>query len=177
MPALQEGEEVVKIVRRHWWVVLSESLFVSVLAVVPIFFYEVASIFLARFNYVVENQAALFLFFYFLWLLILWMVFFLVWTNYYLDIWVITNRRMIDIEQKGLFHREISTLRLDRIQDVTVEVKGILGTFFKFGNIIVQTAGEHKAFIIRDASHPEGVKETIMNEYNRALDKSGLISK
>jgi len=170
MPPLEPGEVVIRTVRRHWWVVLSETFFIIVLAGMPIFFYEAIIIFLGRLGYVVESHGSIFLFIYSLWLLLLWMAFFLVWTNYYLDVWVITDRQMIDIEQKGLFHREISTFRLDRIQDVTVQVHGILGTFFKFGNIIVQTASEHKAFTIRDAHFPEDVKRTILERYNKVRD-------
>jgi uncharacterized membrane protein YdbT with pleckstrin-like domain len=173
---LEEGEAIIATVRRHWWVLLSEAFFITVLAIAPIFFYEGITLLLSRGSLVVESTLALFTFFYSLWLLCLWMTFFLIWTNYYLDVWVITDRQMIDVEQKGLFNREISNLRLDRIQDITIQVKGLLGTLFKFGNVIVQTAGEHKAFIIRDAHYPENVKQVILSHSNKMLDsdqKSG----
>ncbi len=167
---LEEGEIIIATVRRHWWVLLSESFFIVILAAMPIFFYEALTLLLLRGSFEVESIIALFTFFYSLWLLSLWMTFFLIWTNYYLDVWVITNKQMIDVEQKGLFNREISNLRLDRIQDITIQVNGILGTFFKFGNVIVQTAGEHKAFIIKDAHYPENVKEIILSHSNKILD-------
>ncbi len=167
---LDPDEKIVATVRRHWWVLVSESFFIIVLAGAPIFFYEAVTLVLLRFNLNLNDPFILFSFFYSLWLLCLWVVSFLIWTNYYLDVWVITNKQMIDVEQKGLFNREISNLRLDRIQDITVQIKGVLGTMMKFGNIIVQTAGEHKAFTILDAHHPERVKELILSSANLMLD-------
>jgi len=167
---LQPNEHIIATVRRHWWVMLSETLFIVVLAAAPVFFYEGLMIVFSQSSIETGDTLALFTFVYSLWLLCLWMAFFLIWTNYYLDVWVITDKQMIDVEQKGLFNREISNLRLDRIQDVTIQVKGVLGTVFKFGNIIVQTAGDHKAFIIKDAHHPENVKSLILAQLDQVLD-------
>ena len=56
--------------------------------------------------------------------------FFRAWLDYYLDIWVITDERIVNIEQKGLFSREISTQQLYRIQDVTaLKSKALLPLF------------------------------------------------
>src|SRR3989344_2139353 len=151
MPPLEDGEEVLLIVRRHWWVVLAETFFVVVLAAIPIFIYEgiyAISVFQSS-EFIVDDFKAFFTFCYSLWLLCLWMVFFLIWTDYFLDVWIVTNKRIIDIEQKRLFHREVSTLSIYRIQDLTVETKGIVATFLKFGNVIVQTAEFQKGEIGR----------------------------
>lgn len=63
------------------------------------------------------------------------------WLDYYLDVWIITTQRIIDIEQRGLFNREISEISLERVQNVTVEIPGFLATVLKFGNLKIQTAG------------------------------------
>jgi hypothetical protein len=60
----------------------------------------------------------LFAFFFILWVLTLWIFFFLDWTKYYLDVWYVTQKRIIIIDQKALFDREISNVRFDKIQDV-----------------------------------------------------------
>ena len=66
--------------------------------------------------------------------------------DFYLDVWIITNKRIINIEQMGLFARIISEQKLSRVQDVTSEVKGILETIFGFGHVFIQTAGEEQRF-------------------------------
>ena len=95
------------------------------------------------------------------WTLLLWVALFRVWTDYYLDVWFVTNRHVIDINQRGLFNREVSVFRLDQIQDVTVEVNGLLATLIGFGTIKVQTASED-TFTMHTITHPERLKERLM---------------
>jgi uncharacterized membrane protein YdbT with pleckstrin-like domain len=66
----------------------------------------------------------------------------LIFHNYYLSIQIITSERLIDIDQRGLFAREVNTLPINNIQDVTYKQNGLAGTVFNYGNVIVQTAGE-----------------------------------
>lgn len=85
----------------------------------------------------------------------------LVWMDFYLDMWVITSERLIDVEQKGLFSREIAEIPLRHVQDVTLEVNGIIETFLKFGTIRIQTAGERE-FIIQDVPNLYEAKDLIL---------------
>jgi Bacterial PH domain len=62
--------------------------------------------------------------------------------NYYLSLQIVTSERIIDIDQQGLFLREVNELPIDNIEDVTYKQNGFWGTVFNFGNVIVQTAGE-----------------------------------
>ncbi len=94
----------------------------------------------------------------------LWILFFIEWTNYYLYIWIITNQRVVSIDQKGFFNREITTLRYRQIQDVTVEVKGLISSLLKFGLVEIETAGETRKIIMRQAESPEIAKELIVTE-------------
>jgi uncharacterized membrane protein YdbT with pleckstrin-like domain len=83
--------------------------------------------------------------------------------DYYLDVWIVTSQRIINIEQKGLFNREIAEHSLDKIQDVSGEQKGILQTFFSYGNVHVQTAGEIQRFIFQQIDNPFEVIRVINN--------------
>ena len=60
--------------------------------------------------------------------------------NYYLSLQIVTTERIIDIDQLGLFLREVNELPMDNIEDVTYKQNGFWGTVFNFGNVIVQTA-------------------------------------
>lgn len=106
------------------------------------------------------------------WFAVLWTVFFIVWTNYYLDVWIVTDHRIVDIEQFSLFSRDVSEFRLDRVQDLTVEVKGILPTLLNFGDLHVQTAGMHHQFHINDVENPYAVKDRIIKEHDKAVQKA-----
>lgn len=97
-----------------------------------------------------------------IWFLFLWVGLSLKFTNYFLDIWIVTDKRIIDVDQKALFNRRVVYMNLDRIQDVSVETKGLLRTIFKVGDVHVQTAGAETNFVIKDARSPSSVKEAIL---------------
>jgi uncharacterized membrane protein YdbT with pleckstrin-like domain len=97
--------------------------------------------------------------------------FFAVWINYYLDVWIVTNKRIIDLEQHGLFNREISEFLIGRVQDVTVETPGFIPTMLDFGNMTIQTAGE-KNFIVREIPNLHKAKDLILEYSHKAQNKT-----
>jgi len=127
----------------------------------------------------------LMVFFYSLWLLFVLAYIFIEWTTYYLDVWHITNKRIIDVEQIGIFHRDTKSLRFERIQDITVEVKGIIATFLNFGDVHVQTAGATREIIIYQVRKPYKLKKMITvaidesserfyKEHSKRMRESGI---
>ena len=82
--------------------------------------------------------------------------------DYWLDVWTVTTRRILHVEQKGLFNRVIAELELVRIQDCTSETKGVLGTLLRYGTISIQTAAELPRFVFRDIPNPETVRDTVV---------------
>ena len=120
----------------------------------------------------------LLLFFLSLLLLFLWAIIFLVVANYYLDYWIVTDERTIHTELKGLFNRVSSSVNHDRIQDITVEVKGFLSTLLNFGNLHIETAGEFQRFTFKQISNPYQTKDIIFKaqkEYLKKMKKDGLL--
>lgn len=82
--------------------------------------------------------------------------------EYWLDVFIVTDKRILDIDQHGLFSRTVSELRLYRAQDVTAEVKGILHSLIDYGDVYVQTAGEIERFRFEDVPHPNHVAKLIL---------------
>jgi len=103
--------------------------------------------------------------------LIFWVSFFVVITVYYLDCWIVTNERTIHTELKGLFDRVVSTVQHDKIQDITVEVRGILPTFFRYGDLHIQTAGGFRSFVFSDIPDPQQTKEVIFEAQKDFLER------
>lgn len=62
--------------------------------------------------------------------------------EWFFNVNIITDERIVDVDFLNLFYREITEADLDEIQDVTVEVGGGVRTLFHFGNLDVQTAAE-----------------------------------
>lgn len=167
MVVLDQDEQIISRVRRHWFVMVRSTLGTVFLAVLPLVLWTfVEDVSFLKTLTLHTKEITLFL--YVIFLIFLWMFYFLEWTDYYLDVWIITNKRVIDVEQKGLFRREIISLRYDRIQDVTVITNGIIQTMFDFGKIHLQTAGEHRKIILKDAPQPELVKQMILGHSHNA---------
>jgi len=163
MIGLEQGEKVLAVVRRHWFLFALDIGLLVILAVVP----PIVIALVPNNAFVgmpISGQAdELGLFLYCLWLLFLWVAIFVRWTDYYLDIWVVTDKRVIDVEQKGLFNREITTASLERIQNVTINVRGLFATLLGFGDVQIETAGaELHQIVIRSSNNPERVKEMIL---------------
>ena len=172
---LDPDENVILEVRKHWIVFAGFAISLLVMAILPCVLFLLLHIFLPKFLPTValyissaQNIPAIFLFFYSLWLLFLWISFFVQWTKYHLDVWYVTEKRIIDVEQKQFFDREISNLNFDKIQDITVDIHGLVPTMLNFGNVEVQTASENKGnFIMRTVRDPDNVRKVIFDRHNR----------
>lgn len=164
---LGPSEHIVEIFRKHPFSLWVTAITYGVLAFAPLIIAPIISLEIIPLQWIGI--------FYWLYLLILWIGFFIYWTDFILDTWILTNERLVDIEQMGLFTRRISTLSLDRIQDVTTYESGLIDTYFKIGTVYIQTAGEQREFKIPSARNPQRIKELIMLSYQE--DKDNVIQK
>ncbi|MCX6739873.1 MAG: PH domain-containing protein [Candidatus Parcubacteria bacterium] len=162
IPNRQKDENLVLFLRRHPIIIFSRWAVYLFLGLIPPFFYYFISI-----NYpdvlthplgypvLLLLACSLYLFI---------ALFFLnAFIDYYLDVWIVTDRRIINIEQRGLFNREIAEHTLERVQDVSALQKGIFQTFFSYGDVHVQTAGEIQRFIFRQIDNPFEVVRVLNN--------------
>jgi uncharacterized membrane protein YdbT with pleckstrin-like domain len=94
---------------------------------------------------------------------------FIVWINFYLDVWIVTDTRIVNIEQLGLFSRHISELKHNKIQDVTSEVQGLVPTLFGYGNVYIQTAGNKQRFVFKQIPESTKTRNIIMQLQKRAI--------
>ncbi len=169
MVKLEGGERIVHIARRHWFLFVSESGALALFALLPAALFLIPhpiSVAIFAKQNIGANLLPLLVFFWSLWLMFLWALFALMWTDFYLDVWVITNHRVIDIEQAGLFNRKISSFRFDQIQDATVKISGLLATLIKFGTVELRTAS-NESFKFKGVADPTVLKERIMSEHHR----------
>ncbi len=59
---------------------------------------------------------------------------------WYFSIFIVTNERIRQISQKGLFQKTVIDLGLDKIQSISVNVPGAIAGIFDYGTILIQTA-------------------------------------
>lgn len=95
-----------------------------------------------------------------------YLFFFMHFIDYYLDIWIVTNDRIVDVEQFGLFSRTISELDLFRVQDVTTDIHGFFPTIFNYGDVSVKTASPNLDIIFRAVPQPNHVRQQLLQLAN-----------
>lgn len=157
---LEANEHVILIARRHWFkpVVQTIVLFFSLLVPLVLTSVAFASPGLSE---ELGNVGLLSVLFMLIWLFLVWNVAFIIWTNHFLDVVVITNMHIIDIEQIGLWHREISTLNLDKIQDISSKTEGLIASILEYGDLEIQTAGSITNFIVTGVQQPDVIRQKI----------------
>lgn len=75
------------------------------------------------------------------------------WIDWHFSVYIVTDQRLIQIKQKGLFHRSVVDMRLQDIRMVNYEVAGLQETLLGFGTIMMQTqVGD---LIIHEVHHPD----------------------
>jgi len=81
--------------------------------------------------------------------------------HWFFNIFIVTNKRIIDIDFINLLYKELSEAPIARIQDMSYQTKGILGTMFNYGNVLIQTAGEVPNFIFESVPKPSAVMDVV----------------
>ena len=157
LPNQSKTEKIIKIIRKDIIILLVKFVFIAFMAIVPL---SIPYIFnLEGFNSVGQILSALSLSIYYL---SIWLFLFFIFIDYYLDFWLITNERIISVDQNGFFSRTIAEHRLEKIQDVTSEVHGLIPTLFIYGNVFVQTAGTRQRFSFLQVPEPENIRNLII---------------
>lgn len=161
LPHQEPNEQTILFLRRHWFVALKTILFFAIIALLPfLLFYflqngaDLSSYSNIKAAFLILGASTYYLF--------IWLFFCHAMLDFYLDIWIVTNKRIISIEQEGLFARTIAEQRLSRVQDVTSEVKGMFPTFLNYGEVHIQTAGEITRFIFKQVPNAREVAKQII---------------
>ena len=164
-PGQQEGEKIYLVIRQHWFVFASKLavwiLFVAILLIGDILIARHAPILLTSPYVEVLNLLRS------IYLMALVLGLLMMWVMYYLNVQIVTNERVVDITQTSLVHHTISELHLNKLQDVTAEVKGFFATFLDFGDVYLQTAGETNRFEFCKVPNPTSVEKLILDLYEQ----------
>ena len=165
--ALQPGETVLTLYRRHWiHLVPHLPILIAVALALPLALgwlalaTNIADPVLAPWVSVAAAVAGA------TWA-IFWLVrAYLVYYRYRHDIWVLTNQRLVDSYKAHWFHHRLATADLVNIQDISVHREGLLQTLLNFGNVACETAGEQQHFTLSGIPKPS----ESLAELDRARD-------
>lgn len=167
---LEPNETILRVVRKHWFILFSQVFSISIAGIFPFLLASLVSLFPALSDLIAKLHitGAHVSFFSGVWLLLISIALIGIWTDYYLDMWIITNKRIISIDQQGFFRRSVSSFRFERLQDITVDIQGFIETMLDFGRITADTAG-HDPFTIRGIPNPREVKSLILEHADQVI--------
>lgn len=171
---LEENEYVLTQTRRHWFSIAAKIALACIIALLPgITLLGMHTIFAEMLpDASLANYAAYITYGYSAWLLLVWFGIFTAWTNYYLDVFTLTDRRIILTNQKGFFWRNVASFRLERLQDMHYEINGLLATMLDYGTIHAETAGHSDdEFRATELPHPRELKAHIMTASDKRYDR------
>ena len=99
-------------------------------------------------------------------LIILWYLFslgygVLSFLSWFFNIYLVTSRRVVDLDYFGFLFYRLSEAELSQIQDVTYEVGGVFRTLFNFGDVFIQTAAEKREFDFEAVPNPAEVHDLV----------------
>ncbi len=168
-----EDEVVLLCLHRHWFSLLGTFTYAFFGALLPFILIALFGSLIAQYH-----LSKLVVFLFSSYYMIGWYMLGYSLTMYVMDIWIVTNQRIIDSTQQGFFNRTISEINLGNIQDVSTIVTGLIPTTMNFGDVEVQSAGEVIHFRFKQVANPQNVKSIIakaMHDYKHSHFKSEAI--
>ncbi len=85
--------------------------------------------------------------------------FWFIWNN---SNYLVTNQRVIKIDQVSLFNRMISEAEIHRIQEISTEINGPIRTMLNFGTVRIKTASDDSKLDLGDVTDPYDVQQAIV---------------
>jgi signal transduction histidine kinase len=157
-----QDEQVLLVVHKHWASFVQSALFIACPGALIVLFLLVTR---SQFTDTGVAAHALLTLLVPLTFLILWIILCAVWTMYYLDALVVTDRRIFYAEQQNMVNRSIAEWDIEGAR-VGVSISGVLQSLFKYGTLTIETAGQEPA-LIPDIPDPERVSAVILKQDDR----------
>lgn len=154
----EDDEDVILFLRQHPIVLIPPLLLVILLILAPIlilpsFFGTLILPFEIPAGYFVIGTA--------FWYIMTFGVTLTSFLRWFFNIYIVTQRRIIDIDFLHLLYKEFSEARIDKVQDLSFRSGGIFAAFFDYGDVVVQTAGDTPNIDFTGVPMPAKVVETI----------------
>lgn len=83
--------------------------------------------------------------------------------SWYFNVYFVTDRRIIDVDFFNIIYKQVSDAQLDKIQDLTYNMGGVIRTIFNYGNVFIQTAGEVNEFEFSAVPYPDKVAKIVQD--------------
>jgi hypothetical protein len=162
-----DDEEIILALRPHWFTNVSWILTTIAMIFLPLIFKYFTFLAFLPLNY--RLIALLF------WFLITFIFAFEKFLGWYFDLYILTNERVIDISFNNLLNKKFAEADIGMIQDASSSVKGVAGTMFNYGTILIQTASEVNQIIFDYIPNPEKVIKVLQKLREEHEEKGGQV--
>lgn len=153
-------ESIIFVLRRHPWTLFKSGVTVIfLLLIITAIFIKFQGSWVTSWTFFILLPISLYL------VLRTWFI----WSN---SMYVLTNQRLIVVDQRGWFDRKVGELALDDILKISHEVTGAGATMFNFGDVAIIASGATEAdLILRAIYDPYEVQQRIIRAKRGEVDK------
>ena len=154
------GEKILLLLRAHIITNIPWIFFSIVLFFLPFFVPLIFTFFDFDINAIPQGFVLIFLIINYLLVMVIVYEGFLHW---YFNVDLVTSEKILDISFDSLLYKGVDLAPLSKIEEADSVTAGIIGTFFNFGNVSVQTAGSKIAIEMKNIPHPAHVADVILD--------------
>lgn len=167
-----KDEKIHLFLRRHFITNLPWILFALLLILLPILVFPFIQVIFPLLAFFTPRLSFILIGFYYL--AVFGFIIFTNFLNWYFNVYIVTNERVVDVDFINIIYREVSSTRLNLIQDITVKTGGVIRAIFDYGDLFIQTAGTVENFEFHAVPHPQEVANEIEKMMQKARQKEGL---
>lgn len=147
------GEEVLLVLRRHC---------ITNVSWLAIFAFMIAVLTgLVRLGWLDFLPVGLGAPFVYLWLVIALSVLWAGIVDWFFNVNIVSDERVVDIDFFNLIYREVTDAEIEKIQDVTHNMGGLFGLLFNYGDVYVQTASANPEIEFLNVPEPARVANVL----------------
>lgn len=149
-----ENEKVVLVLRQHLFTQVKPFLTIVLMAFFVPFILNAAGFLTtlpSRFQFA----------FYLFWLVLIFIMFINGFLHWFFNVYIITDERIVDVDFDSMIRKNISSAKIENIEDVTANTSGFFASMFNYGSITIQTAGEKREFEFAAVPQPAKVSKLI----------------
>lgn len=138
-------EKIILFLRSHFVTNISWLIFTAILICLPLVITLLLPLFKIDFFFSpsATRFTAVYVLFYYLMVSSYIFISFLHW---FYNVFIVTSERVVDIDYSDIVVHNIAVASLSHVQDVNYTQSGFISTFFNYGDIFVQTAGDERNF-------------------------------
>ena len=154
---LRPGESIEYVLHRHWITLAYTGGYTALLVILLI----VGMVFHGSITAVIPGP--LFTLLMVAFAMVFTLFIYVYWVDNELDFYIVTNERIIAIEQLSFLNRTVRECSLDQVQEVNGFAKGLLENLLNFGSVTIRTASDTSEFKMDIAPQPLEHARIILN--------------